>query len=144
MLAYNRSFNSMKVLALIVILFQFNGMAKEITLYDYKAKKNVDFTKLLESGKKSVLLIDEKCAICEELLANIKVKIKEDFILAATNEPSFKWLAKLSMRYNVSQLFDINSLKLDFSEGTPQLYIFDKNGKLKSRVYGKSNILKTF
>jgi hypothetical protein len=141
MLAYSRNFNKMRVLGTLILFCSCRGLLA-VSLYEFKSKKSVDFTSLLKRDVKNVLLIDEKCIVCEGLLAHNSVVRDPKLIIGVVNEPSFRWLAKISMKYNISKLYDLKPLKLDLTDGTPQMYFYDKTGKALGKVYGKSNILK--
>lgn len=143
MLAYSLSSNTLKCIT-ILVFFAHAPFTKGAELYDFRSKKTVEFTSLLEKSTNYVLLIDEKCNVCESLLSHKVILKKQKLIIGVVNEPSFKWLAKLSMRYDLKKVYDLKSLGVDYKKGTPQLFSYDSDGKLLSEVYGKSNILKQF
>ena len=127
-----------------ILLISHLSFAQAKKLYEYRAKKDVAFSKLLKSGIKKVLLIDEKCIVCEALLDVNFITNSKKVIIGVINRPSFRWMAKLSRKYPDLKIYDLNDLGLKVSDGTPQLYTFDELGKVVGRVYGKTKILKEF
>jgi hypothetical protein len=116
----------------------------EKQIYSYQEKSNLSFQKVLQDEGTRFLVIDENCSVCKLLLTKYKLHQRENLVLALISEPSFTWLAKLKRQGVKNVLYNINSLGLDFTEGTPQLVEFTSEGEFKNKVYGKSKILTKF
>lgn len=119
------------------------GEKREV-IYSYEERRNVDFKEILKGENHFLLLVDENCSVCESLLMNDLFRLEKNIIVGVLKEPHFRWKARMRRRGIKKKIYDVKSLGLDHHLGFPQLYTFNKNGKLESQVYGKSQILQKF
>lgn len=107
-------------------------------IYDLATK---DIIRLSASEKTPVLMIDETCSVCEDLLRRIPRKKMKKLKIGLLKRPSFRWLAKKRLKFPKANFYQVGSLELPVKV-FPTLFMVDSRGVSTSVYQGRSAIFK--